>query len=146
MAFRSLLAQRLYVRSVLLSYLTAFLVTLAASLFLAAGFTSLTVSPFTRLSQWLHRYMDSGEVGKLDIRSRDEIGFLAGAFHGMVSTLIEEKRMIGDQLEQISAPERLQRAHHERASPRASSSRDPRAPSSSATATSPTSSGGGVQP
>ncbi|MGA2478953.1 MAG: ATP-binding protein [Spirochaetia bacterium] len=101
-AFRSLLAQELYVRSVLLSYLTAFLVTLVASLFLAAGFTSLTISPFTRLSQWLHRYMDSGEVGKLDIRSRDEIGFLAGAFHGMVSTLIDEKRVIGEQLEQIS--------------------------------------------
>jgi nitrogen-specific signal transduction histidine kinase len=102
-AFRSLLAQRLYVRSVLLSYLTAFLVTLAASLFLAAGFTSLTISPFTRLSQWLHRYMDTGTVGRLDIHSRDEIGFLAGAFHGMVSTLIEEKRVIGDQLDQISA-------------------------------------------
>jgi PAS domain S-box-containing protein len=101
-AFRSLLAERLYVKSVLLSYLTAFLVTLAASLFLAAGFTSLTISPFTRLSQWLHRYMDTGEVGNLDIRSRDEIGFLAGAFHGMVSTLIEEKRVITDQLDQIS--------------------------------------------
>ena len=101
-AFRSLLAQQLYVSSVLFSYLTAFLVTLAASLFLAAGFTSLTISPFTRLSQWLHRYMDTGEVGKLDIRSRDEIGFLAGAFHGMVSTLIDEKRVIGEQLDQIS--------------------------------------------
>jgi signal transduction histidine kinase len=102
-AFRSLLAQRLYIRSVLLSYLTAFLVTLAASLFLAAGFTSLVISPFTRLSHWLHRYMDTGDGGNLDIRSRDEIGFLAGAFHGMVSTLIEEKRVIGDQLDQISA-------------------------------------------
>ncbi len=101
-ALRSLLADRIYVRSVLLSYLTAFLVTLAASLFVAAGITSLAISPFSRLSAWLHRYMDTGEVGALQIRSRDDIGFLAGAFHGMVSTLIQEKKVIGDQLEQIS--------------------------------------------
>jgi nitrogen-specific signal transduction histidine kinase/HAMP domain-containing protein len=100
-AFRSLLAEQVYVRSVLLTYLTAFLVTLAASLFIAAGMTSLMVIPFTRLSQWLHRYMDSGEVRPLAIRTRDEVGFLAGAFHGMVSTLIQEKSVIGDQLEQI---------------------------------------------
>ena len=109
-AFRSLLAERVYIRSVLLSYLTAFLITLAASLFLAASITSLMVSPFTRLSQWLHRYMDTGEVRGLDIRSRDEVGFLAGAFHGMVSNLIQEKRVIGDQLEQIS----LLHAYNER--------------------------------
>ena len=109
-AFRSLLSERVYVRSVLLSYLTAFLVTLAASLFLAAGITSLVVSPFTRLSQWLHRYMDSGEVGRLTIRSHDEVGFLAGAFHEMVSALISEKSVIGDQLEQI----RLLHAYNER--------------------------------
>jgi signal transduction histidine kinase len=101
-AFRSLLAEQVYIRSVLLTYLTAFLVTLAASLFIAAGMTSLMVSPFTRLSQWLHRYMDSGEVRPLAIRTRDEVGFLAGAFHEMVSTLIQEKHVIGDQLEQIS--------------------------------------------
>ena len=101
-AFRSLLAEQVYVRSVLLTYLTAFLVTLAASLFIAASLTSLMVSPFTRLSQWLHRYMDSGEVRPLAIHTRDEVGFLAGAFHGMVSTLIREKSVIGDQLEQIS--------------------------------------------
>jgi signal transduction histidine kinase len=100
-AVRSLLADRIYVRSVLLSYLTAFLVTLAASLFVAAGITSLAISPFSRLSAWLHRYMDTGEVGSLQIRSRDDIGFLAGAFHGMVSTLIHEKKVIGEQLEQI---------------------------------------------
>jgi len=100
-AVRSLLGERLYVRSVLFSYLTAFLVTLAASLFVAAGITSLVVSPFSRLSAWLHRYMDTGEVGTLQIRSRDETGFLAGAFHGMVSRLIDEKRVVGEQLEQI---------------------------------------------
>ncbi|HEY9594088.1 MAG TPA: ATP-binding protein [Spirochaetia bacterium] len=109
-AFRSILSERLYIRSVLLSYLTAFLVTLAVSVFFAAGFTTLSIQPFMRLSQWLHRYMDSGEVGKLDIRSRDEIGFLAGAFHGMVSSLIEEKRVISDQLDQIS----LLHAYNER--------------------------------
>ncbi len=101
-SFRSLLSQRIYVRSVLLSYITAFLITLVASLFLAAGMTSLAVSPFSRLSQWLHRYMDTGEVRPLDIRSRDDVGFLAGAFHGMVSSLISEKRVIGEQLDQIS--------------------------------------------
>ena len=101
-AFRSHLAEQVYVRSVLLSYLTAFLVTLAASLFLAAGFTSLSISPFTRLSHWMHRYMDTGEMGRLDIRSHDEIGFLAGTFHEMVSTLISEKNVISDQLDQIS--------------------------------------------
>jgi signal transduction histidine kinase len=100
-AVRSLLAERLYVRSVLFSYLTAFLVTLAGSLFVAAGITSLVVSPFSRLSAWLHRYMDTGEVHAVQIRTSDETGFLAGAFHGMVSTLIEEKRVIGEQLEQI---------------------------------------------
>jgi signal transduction histidine kinase/HAMP domain-containing protein len=109
-AFRSLLAERVYIRSVLITYLTAFLVTLAASLFIAAGMTGLIVSPFTRLSQWLHRYMDSGEVRPLTIRTRDEVGFLAGAFHGMVSTLIQEKSVIGDQLEQIS----LLHAYNER--------------------------------
>ncbi len=109
-AIRSLLAERLYVRSVLLSYITAFLVTLVASVFVAAGITGLVISPFSRLSQWLHRYMDTGTVGALDIRSRDEVGFLAGAFHGMVSTLIQEKQVIGDQLDQIS----LLHAYNER--------------------------------
>ncbi len=101
-AFRSQLAEQVYVRSVLFTYVTAFLITLAASLFLATGFTSLAVSPFTRLGHWLHRYMDTGEMGKLDIRSRDEIGFLAGTFHEMVSTLISEKNVISHQLDQIS--------------------------------------------
>jgi signal transduction histidine kinase len=100
-AVRSLLAERVYVRSVLISYITAFLLTLAASLFVAAGITGLVISPFSRLSAWLHRYMDTGEVGPLQIRTRDQTGFLAGAFHRMVSTLIDEKRVIGDQLEQI---------------------------------------------
>jgi len=100
-SLRSTLEEQLYIRSFLFSYLTAFIVTLVASFFLAAGITSLAVSPFTRLSQWLHRYMDTGEVGKLDIRSSDETGFLAGAFHSMVSTLIEEKHTVSDQLEQI---------------------------------------------
>ncbi|HTP60242.1 MAG TPA: ATP-binding protein [Spirochaetia bacterium] len=100
-SLRSSLPEQLYIKSVLFSYLTAFLITLAASIFLAAGVTSLAVSPFTRLSQWLHRYMDTGQVGKLDIRSRDETGFLAGAFHAMVSTMIAEKRTVSDQLEQI---------------------------------------------
>ena len=100
-SMRSTLEEALYVRSVLISYLTAFLVTLAASLFLAAGITSLTVNPFTRLAQWLHRYLDSGEVRPLTIRSRDETGFLAGAFYSMVSTLIADKRTVSDQLEQI---------------------------------------------
>lgn len=109
-AFRSLLEQSIYVRSVLLSYLTAFLITLVASLFIATGVTSLAISPFSRLSQWLHRYRDTGEVGALDIRSRDEVGFLAGTFHGMVASLIEEKRVIGEQLEQI----RLLHAYNER--------------------------------
>jgi len=101
-AFRSLLGEHVYIRSVLFSYLTAFLITLAASLFVAAGLTSLAISPFTRLNQWLHRYRDTGEVRPLDIRTRDEVGFLAGAFHGMVSDLIREKGVIGEQLEQIS--------------------------------------------
>jgi len=101
-AFRSQLAEQVYVRSVLLTYVTAFLIALAASLFLATGFTSLSVSPFTRLAHWLHRYMDTGEVGKLDVRSRDEIGFLAGTFHEMVTTLISEKNVVADQLDQIS--------------------------------------------
>ncbi len=101
-AFRSQLAEQVYIRSVLFTYMTAFLITLAASLFLAAGFTSLAVSPFTRLAHWLHRYMDTGDLGKLDIRSRDEIGFLAGTFHEMVSTLISEKNVISHQLDQIS--------------------------------------------
>ncbi len=109
-AVRSLLAERLYVRSVILSYVTAFLVTLAASLFVAAGITGLVISPFSRLSAWLHRYRDTGEVGALQIRTSDETGFLAGAFHGMVSSLIEEKRVIGEQLEQI----RLLHAWNER--------------------------------
>jgi len=101
-AFRSRLAEQVYVRSVLLTYLTAFLVTLAASLFFAAGFTSLAISPFTRLSHWLHGYMDTGDLGRMDIRTHDEIGFLAGTFHEMVSTLIVEKNVISDQLDQIS--------------------------------------------
>ena len=100
-SLRSTLEEQLYISSVLISYLTAFLITLAASLFLAAGITSLAISPFTRLSQWLHRYMDTGEVGNIDIRSRDETGFLAGAFHAMVSTLIAEKHTVSDQLDQI---------------------------------------------
>jgi len=101
-AIRSLLAESLYVRSVILSYVTAFLVTLAASVFVAAGATGLVISPFTRLSLWLHRYMDTGTVSGLDIRSRDEVGFLAETFHGMVSTLIREKQVISDQLDEIS--------------------------------------------
>jgi len=109
-AIRSLLAEGLYVRSVLLSYVMAFLVTLVASVFVAAGVTSLVVSPFTRLSQWLHRYMDTGMVGGLDVRSRDEVGFLAETFHGMVSSLIGEKQVISDQLDQIS----LLHAYNER--------------------------------
>ncbi len=109
-AIRSLLAEGLYVRSVILSYVTAFLVTLAASVFVAAGVTGLVISPFTRLSHWLHRYMNTGTVGALSIRSRDEVGFLAETFHGMVSTLIGEKQVISDQLEQIS----LLHAYNER--------------------------------
>jgi PAS domain S-box-containing protein len=100
-SLRSALPEQLYIRSFLFSYLTAILITLVASLFLAAGVTSLAISPFSRLSQWLHRYMDTGEIGKLDIRSRDETGFLAGAFHGMVSTLIAETQTVSDQLDQI---------------------------------------------
>jgi PAS domain S-box-containing protein len=46
--------------------------------------------------------METGEVGELAIRTRDEVGFLAEAFHSMVSTLIYEKRTISAQLEQIS--------------------------------------------
>ena len=101
-AMRSVVAESLYVRSVILSYVMAFLVALVASVFVAAGVTGLVISPFSRLNQWLHRYMDTGTVSGLDIRSRDEVGFLAETFHGMVSILIREKHVISEQLEEIS--------------------------------------------
>jgi signal transduction histidine kinase len=100
-SLESLLPERLYLRDIIVSYLVAFILTLAASIVLAMGITMLVISPFTRLSQWLHTYMDKGTVGTLDIGSRDEVGFLAGAFHTMITTLIGEKRIIGEQLEQI---------------------------------------------
>jgi PAS domain S-box-containing protein len=97
----SLLPERLTIQSVLFSYLTAFLITLAASLMFAMGITMLVISPFNRLNQWLHAYMGTGKVEALDIRSHDEVGFLAGAFHTMITNLIGEKHVISDQLEQI---------------------------------------------
>jgi signal transduction histidine kinase/HAMP domain-containing protein len=100
-SFKSLSEEGLAIKPVLLSYLLAFLLALAASLFLAAWITGRMISPFSRLHNWLHAYMDTGKMTPLDIRSRDEVGFLTGAFHTMVTTLIEEKRIISEQLDQI---------------------------------------------
>ncbi len=100
-SFKSLSEEGLSIRPVLLSYLLAFLLALSASLFLAAWIMARMISPFSRLNHWLHIYMDTGNVTPLDIRSRDEVGFLAGAFHTMITTLIDEKRIISEQLDQI---------------------------------------------
>ena len=54
-SLRSALPEQLYIKGFLFSYLTAILITLAASLFLAAGVTSLAVSPFSRLSHPITR-------------------------------------------------------------------------------------------
>jgi PAS domain S-box-containing protein len=106
----SLVSERLLIREILFFSLTAFLLTLAASMFLATGITVLLISPFRKLNQWLHGYMDTGRVQTLNIRTRDEVGFLAGAFHAMIADLIEEKRVESEQLERIKALETYARS------------------------------------
>ncbi len=101
-AFKSDLSDQLYIRRTLTTFLTAFLFTLTLSVLLAALMTSYAVQPFSKLYRWIKDYQAGDKGSELDITGTDEIGFLARTFQSMIRRLIDEERIIRNQLSEIS--------------------------------------------
>lgn len=101
-ALRSSLEDQIYTQKLLRSFFAAFVVTLLVALVLAISMTTYFVLPFTRLQRWIEEYMREGTPGKLEVKSGDEVGYLAQTFHTLAEKLIKEERLIRRQLEEIS--------------------------------------------
>jgi len=101
-SLKSSLEQRIYSARLSRSFLFAFLLTLALSGLLAVALTSYFTSPFGRLRAWIEGYTRGNRLPSWQVKSRDEVGYLARAFHALAEKLIREERLVKDQLAEIS--------------------------------------------
>jgi signal transduction histidine kinase/HAMP domain-containing protein len=101
-SLKSSLEERIYTARLSRSFLFAFLLTLALSGLLAAALTTYFISPFSRLRQWIEGYTRGNRLPPWQVKSRDEVGYLARAFHALADKLIQEERVVKDQLAEIS--------------------------------------------
>ncbi len=101
-SLKSSLEERIYTARLSRSFLFAFLLTLALSGLLAAALTTYFISPFSRLRHWIEGYTRGNRLPPWQIKSRDEVGYLARAFHALADKLIREERVVKDQLSEIS--------------------------------------------
>jgi signal transduction histidine kinase len=101
-ALHSSLEDQIYSQKLLRSFFAAFVVTLLVALILAISMTTYFVSPFTRLQGWIEGYLRNGTLNPMELKTNDEVGYLARSFHGLAETLIREERLIRQQLEEIS--------------------------------------------
>ena len=101
-SLKSSLEERIYTARLSRSFLFAFLLTLALSGLLAVALTTYFISPFSRLRQWIEGYTRGNRLPPWQVKSRDEVGYLARAFHALADKLIQEERVVKDQLAEIS--------------------------------------------
>jgi len=101
-SLKSSLEEQIYMARLSRSFLFAFLLTLALSGLLAAALTSYFTSPFGRLRRWIEGYTLGNRLPQLQVKSKDEVGYLARAFHALADKLIREERVVKDQLSEIS--------------------------------------------
>lgn len=101
-SLKSSLEERIYSVRLSRSFVFAFLLTLALSGLLAAALTTYFISPFGRLGRWIEGYTRGNRLPELQVKSKDEVGYLARAFHGLADKLIREERVVKDQLNEIS--------------------------------------------
>ena len=99
---KSELEDILYLNRVLSAFVLAFFVTLLASFILATVMTTYVIGPFYTLKQWLDTYLSEGKLYVLSVQSKDEVGFLAKAFHEVVEKVLKEEQIIRQQYHQIS--------------------------------------------
>jgi len=97
----------LSLKALFTSFAFSFIAAFSASILVAAVITAYFISPFTRLNNWLHTYMDTGKSEKPEIHTSDEIGFLADTFYSMVSKIIEEEKIIREQWDKIIVAEKV---------------------------------------
>jgi signal transduction histidine kinase/HAMP domain-containing protein len=101
-SLKSSLEERIYSARLSRSFLFAFLLTLALSGLLAVALTTYFISPFSRLRHWIEGYTRGNRLPPWQVKSRDEVGYLARAFHALADKLIREERVVKDQLAEIS--------------------------------------------
>jgi signal transduction histidine kinase/HAMP domain-containing protein len=101
-SLKSSLEERIYTARLSRSFLFAFLLTLALSGLLAVALTTYFISPFGRLRHWIESYTRGNRLPPLEVKSRDEVGYLARAFHALADKLIREQRVVKEQLAEIS--------------------------------------------
>jgi signal transduction histidine kinase/HAMP domain-containing protein len=101
-SLKSSLEERIYTARLSRSFLFAFLLTLALSGLLAAALTTYFISPFSRLRRWIEGYTRGNRLPAWQVSSRDEVGYLARAFHGLADKLIREEHLVKEQLNEIS--------------------------------------------
>jgi len=101
-SLKSSLEERIYTARLSRSFLFAFLLTLALSGLLAVALTTYFISPFSRLRHWIEGYTRGNRLPAWQVKSRDEVGYLARAFHALADKLIREERLVKDQLSEIS--------------------------------------------
>ncbi len=98
----SSLDTEVYLRKLITSYFIAFILTLIVSVVFAITMTSFFTSPFTKLQKWLDKYMKTGKLEKLSIKTKDEIGFVAKSFYTIADKVIKEEAVIKNQLNKIT--------------------------------------------
>ncbi|AEJ61711.1 PAS/PAC sensor signal transduction histidine kinase [Spirochaeta thermophila DSM 6578] len=96
---RSALPGKIDLRTIGLTILALFLLTLLISAALAAGSTTHFLSPLQRLLAWLPH---AQEHPLPPLSSRDEIGLIAHQASHIVKTLLEEERIIREQYREIA--------------------------------------------
>lgn len=91
-----------YLSKLITSFIFAFILTLIVAVVIAIGMTSFFTSPFITLQTWLDKYMKTGKLEKLTIRTKDEIGFLAQSFYTIADKVLKEEAVIKNQLNKIT--------------------------------------------
>lgn len=100
--FKSTLDYNIYTSNIIKSLILAFLITLSVTAIFALSMTAFFTSPFVKLHKWINDYMKTGKLTEFKVSRKDDIGFLINSFHSLAKKIIQEEKLIKDQLKKIT--------------------------------------------
>ena len=101
----STLAEQIYLRAILTSFLVGFLISVVAAAIVAVINTTHLLAPFRRLHDALAAYFEDGTIPNVPTDERpanDDVSYLVEGFQTLVQRLIHEQETVRRQLEEIT--------------------------------------------
>lgn len=99
---KSNIDKAIFIKTIVKSIVIAFFITTIISTILAIGLTSYFMAPLTNLKKLIDRFISKEELAEFKVNTKDEIGSMAGSFYTMAMKLLEDKKVIKQNLDKIT--------------------------------------------